>query len=97
MVGRQIRSVVQRETVDSWRSEVELIFAYVKKALEGTMEIKILSGPESFCGKITARTTDVSSHMLLHDSDVHGAITVGDDRVIQQLRRVVSVADITGA
>ncbi|XP_062207883.1 uncharacterized protein LOC133909462 [Phragmites australis] len=92
VLGSKINYVVGRETIDSWLSSVDLIFAYVKTALEGTVEIKILSGPESFCGKITACTTDVPSQMLLYDSDVDGAVTVGDDRVIKLLRRVVSVS-----
>ncbi|CAN6285335.1 unnamed protein product [Urochloa humidicola] len=40
VVRSRIRSVVQRETVDRWLSEVKLIFAYVKNALEGTIEKK---------------------------------------------------------
>ncbi|XP_062206279.1 uncharacterized protein LOC133908303 [Phragmites australis] len=92
VLGSKINYVVGRETIDSWLSSVDLIFAYVKTALEGTVEIKILSGPEYFCGKITACTTDVPSQMLLYDSDVDCAVTVGDDRVIKLLRCAVSVS-----
>ncbi|KAL6613990.1 hypothetical protein ACP70R_036260 [Stipagrostis hirtigluma subsp. patula] len=86
-------SMVKRKTVVSWLSEVDLILAYVKNALEGTIEIRILSGPEAFYGKITVCTctTDVS-HILLYDSDVNGANTLSSDRVIQLLRRVVAVS-----
>jgi hypothetical protein len=87
-----INSVINRKSSVSWLSKVDLIFAYVKKALEGTIEIKILSGPDAFCGKISACTTDVPSHILLYDSAVHGTYPLGDDRVIQLLRRVVAVS-----
>ncbi|CAL4953178.1 unnamed protein product [Urochloa decumbens] len=86
-----IDSVIRKRTV-SWLSEVDLILAYVKKAVEGTIEIRILSGPDAFYGKISACTSDVPSHMLLYDSAVHGANTLGTDRVIQLLRRVVAVS-----
>ncbi|KAL6853926.1 hypothetical protein ACP4OV_019955 [Aristida adscensionis] len=86
------KSLVTRETVVSWLSEVDLIFAYVKKALEGTIEISVFSGPQAFNGKITVRTTDVPNHILLYDSDTDGTNRLGDNRVIQLLRRVVSVS-----
>ena len=47
---------------------------------------------EAFDGKITVRTTNVPHHMLLYDSDVDEAITVGDDRALQLLRHVVAVS-----
>jgi hypothetical protein len=59
-----IDSVINRKSSVSWLSKVDLLFAYVKKALEGTIEIKILSGSAAFCGKISACTTDVPSHIL---------------------------------
>jgi hypothetical protein len=62
---RQFSKVlIDRKSSVSWLSKVDLLFAYVKKALEGTIEIKILSGSAAFCGKISACTTDVPSHIL---------------------------------
>jgi hypothetical protein len=83
---------VKRHTIVSWLSEVDVIFAYVKKALEGTIEIRILSGSSAFYGKVTVCTTDFPSHILLYDSDFHDANTMGNDRVLKLLRRVVTVS-----
>ncbi|XP_066315577.1 uncharacterized protein [Miscanthus floridulus] len=70
---------VKTQTTVSWLSAVDLMFSYVKKALEGTMEIRILSGSSSFYGRVTVCTADIPSHILLYDSDVHGANTMGND------------------
>lgn len=83
---------VKTQTTVSWLSKVDLMFAYVKKALEGTIEIRILSGCSAFHGRVTVCTTDVPSHILLYDSDVHDANTMGNERVLKLLRRVVAVS-----
>ncbi|KAL6613992.1 hypothetical protein ACP70R_036262 [Stipagrostis hirtigluma subsp. patula] len=91
----RIYSNIVKKTLDSWLSVVDLLFAHVKNALEGTIEIKILSGPEAFNGKINACSTDVPNHILLYDSDVDGVITDGDGdgKILQLLRRVVAVSN----
>jgi hypothetical protein len=74
LLGR-ISSKVGSRTVPSWFSEVQLVvYSYVKKALEATVEIKILSGSEVFDGQISA----VPDSFLLYNRNVGGAMTVGD-------------------
>jgi hypothetical protein len=91
---RQFESnVIKTLTVVSWLSKVDLILAYVKNALEGTIEIKILSGPEAFVGKLTACTTDVLTPIMLYDSDIDDTNTLVNERVIHLLRRVVAVSE----
>ncbi|GJM92163.1 hypothetical protein PR202_ga08598 [Eleusine coracana subsp. coracana] len=92
-VGKFKSNNITRKTVVSWLSEVDFILSYVKNAVEGTVEIRILSGPEAFSGKITACTTNDPSPILLYDSDVDDANTLGNDnKVLQLLRRVVAVS-----
>ncbi|TVU36148.1 hypothetical protein EJB05_18065, partial [Eragrostis curvula] len=89
----EFESNVKTRTVASWLSEVDLILAYVKRSLEGTIEIRMLSGPEAFYGKLTACTTDVPAPIMLYDSDIDDSITLCNERVIQLLRRVVAVSE----
>lgn len=84
---------VSTRTVPGRLSEVQLVCAYVKNALEGTFEMKIRSGPEVFCGNRTACTTDVPNNIILYDSDVGGGMAVADDGIIQLFRRVVAVSE----
>jgi hypothetical protein len=91
LLGR-INSKVGSRAVSSWLSEVQLVYSYVKQALEATVEIKVLSGPEVFYGKITSCTTEVPNNLLMYDSDVSGGMLVGDGGIVQLLRRVVAVS-----
>ncbi|XBI40627.1 hypothetical protein VPH35_125201 [Triticum aestivum] len=73
-------------------STLEMNFAFVRDAVEGTVEIRILEGLVDFHGKIIATTTRVPCEIVLHDSRVNGLLTAGDDQVMRTARRVVCLS-----
>uniref|UniRef100_A0A8I6XDF1 DUF6598 domain-containing protein n=1 Tax=Hordeum vulgare subsp. vulgare TaxID=112509 RepID=A0A8I6XDF1_HORVV len=60
----------------------------VKFAVEATFEIRVLNG--DFCGEITACTSSIQDHLVLHDSKTGGVICDGSG-ILQLWRRVVTV------
>ncbi|KAI5022146.1 hypothetical protein ZWY2020_058876 [Hordeum vulgare] len=86
------RYVVDTETLVSMHSILDLNYTFIRRAVEGTVEIKILEGPDEFHGKIVASTTSIPCDIVLHDSKVSGALTAGDSGVLQMARRVVGVS-----
>ncbi|KAI5022152.1 hypothetical protein ZWY2020_058888 [Hordeum vulgare] len=86
------RYVVDTETLVSMHSTLDLNYTFVRRSVEGTVEIKILDGPDEFRGKIVASTTSIPCDIVLHDSKVSGALTAGDNGVLQMARRIVGVS-----
>lgn len=83
---------VETDTLVSMHSTLEMNFAFVRDAVEGTVEIRILEGPVDFHGKIIATTSRVPCEIVLHDSRVNDLLTAGDDQVMQTARRVVCLS-----
>ncbi|KAF7005368.1 hypothetical protein CFC21_020494 [Triticum aestivum] len=85
---------VQTEKLVSMHSTLDLNYTFVRKAVEGTVEMRILeAGPvDYFHGKIVARTSSFPCDIMLHDSKLAGMLTAGDGGVVQTARRVVSVS-----
>ncbi|XP_020183055.1 uncharacterized protein [Aegilops tauschii subsp. strangulata] len=86
------RYVVETETLVSMHSILDLNYTFVRRSVEGTVEVRILQGPDEFHGKIAASTTSIPCDIVLHDSKVSGALTAGDNGVLQMARRVVGVS-----
>ncbi|KAI5022154.1 hypothetical protein ZWY2020_058884 [Hordeum vulgare] len=86
------RYVVDTETLVSMHSTLDLNYTFIRRSVEGTVEIKILDGPDEFRGKIVASTTSIPCDIVLHDSKVSGALTAGDNGVLQMARRIVGVS-----
>ncbi|XP_048568928.1 uncharacterized protein LOC125549612 [Triticum urartu] len=86
------RYVVETETLVSMHSILDLNYTFVRRSVEATVEIRILEGPDEFHGKIVASTTSIPCDIVLHDSKVSGALTAGDNGVIQTARHVVGVS-----
>uniref|UniRef100_A0ACD5Z0W5 Uncharacterized protein n=3 Tax=Avena sativa TaxID=4498 RepID=A0ACD5Z0W5_AVESA len=77
---------VQMEKLVSMHSILDLSYIFVRNAVEGTVEVRILDGPADFHGKIYARTTNVPCDIMLHDTKVNGMLTAGDEGVVQMAR-----------
>ncbi|KAL6624778.1 hypothetical protein ACP70R_032099 [Stipagrostis hirtigluma subsp. patula] len=70
-------------------STVEVMYAVLKRAVEGTIAIEVLKG--DFYGEITAHTTSIKNSLVLYSSKVADAMSGDGNRVIQLMRPVVSV------
>ncbi|VAH39961.1 unnamed protein product [Triticum turgidum subsp. durum] len=84
---------VQTEKLVSMHSTLDLNYTFVRKAVEGTVEVRILEAePDNFHGRIIARTSSFPCDIMLHDSKLAGMLTAGEGGVVQTARRVVSVS-----
>uniref|UniRef100_A0ACD5UT95 Uncharacterized protein n=1 Tax=Avena sativa TaxID=4498 RepID=A0ACD5UT95_AVESA len=87
------RYEVETQKLVSMHSTLDLNYTFVRRSVEGTVEIRILEGPADFHGKIIACTTSTPCDIVLHDSKVSGVLTAGDNGVVQIARRVVGVSE----
>jgi hypothetical protein len=83
---------VETERLSSMHSILDLSYIFVRKGVEGTVEVRILDGPAGFHGKIYACTTNVPCDIVLHDSKVNGVLSAGDKGVVQMARSVLGVS-----
>ncbi|XP_003566706.2 uncharacterized protein LOC100845682 [Brachypodium distachyon] len=88
----QPRYKVETETLVSMNSILDLNYTFLRRTVEGTVEIRILEGPADFHGRVTACTSSIPCNIVLHDRKVSGVLTAGDDGVVQTARRVVGVS-----
>ncbi|KAF8691163.1 hypothetical protein HU200_040277 [Digitaria exilis] len=79
---------VERKSLATRLSTVDLLYAVVIGAVEATMAIKVLRG--NFDGTITAHTTSIQKRLVLYDSKVAGTRSC-DGGLVRLMRRVVSV------
>lgn len=85
--------IVQTKKLVSMHSTLDLNYTFVRKAVEGTVEMRILeAGPVNFHGKIVVRTSSFPCDIMLHDSKLAGMLTAGEGGILQTARRVVSVS-----
>uniref|UniRef100_A0A0A9APL8 Uncharacterized protein n=1 Tax=Arundo donax TaxID=35708 RepID=A0A0A9APL8_ARUDO len=80
---------VESESLATRLSTVDVMYAVVKHAVEGTIAIEVVEG--NFSGEITAHTTSVKNSLVLYNSEVAGGMNDYGTRVIQLVRPVVSV------
>jgi hypothetical protein len=83
---------VETKTLVSMHSALDVNYTFVRNAVEGTVEIRIVEGPANFYGEILARTSSIPCDIVLHDRKSSGVLTAAENGVLQTARRVVSVS-----
>jgi hypothetical protein len=78
---------VRSRTLNSWLSIVEVSYATILNAVEGTFEIEVLEG--HFCGKIEAGIEGVKEKIVIHNGMEDGVVAFSGDRTVIKLRRRV--------
>ncbi|KAF6982049.1 hypothetical protein CFC21_000487 [Triticum aestivum] len=95
VLSREEDVVVRRETLESWLSTTEVRFATVLKAVECTIEIKLLEG--RFKGNIIVGISDKDRNLateqtiVIHDSRTDGMVTSDRSGVIKLRRSVITI------
>ncbi|GJM94306.1 hypothetical protein PR202_ga10943 [Eleusine coracana subsp. coracana] len=88
IAGRSLKKCeVETNSLATRLSTVDVMYAVVIRAVEGTIGIRVLQG--EFAGTITAHTTSIQKKIVLYDSKVAGAKT--RDGNVQLMRPVVCV------
>ncbi|TVU18351.1 hypothetical protein EJB05_34441, partial [Eragrostis curvula] len=80
---------VERESLATRLSTVDVMYSAVKDAVEATITIEVVQG--DFYGEITAHTTSIQNRLSLYNSEVGGCMSVDANGAIQLMRAVISV------
>uniref|UniRef100_A0ACD5WEA9 Uncharacterized protein n=2 Tax=Avena sativa TaxID=4498 RepID=A0ACD5WEA9_AVESA len=80
---------VGSQTLKSWLSFVEVRYATILNAVEGTFEIELLEG--HFCGKIKASIEGIEDKVVIHNSEEDGLVTSGDRTIMKLQCRVLTI------
>lgn len=90
IAGRSLEKCeVENKSLATRLSTVDVLYAVVKRAMEATIAVEVERG--DFHGEITAHTESTENRIVLYDSKVAGAVAGDGNRVVQLMRRVVSV------
>lgn len=77
------KSIVESEDLATRLSTMEVKYAVVHEAVEATISIEVTEG--EFYGKITACTTIIPNHLVLHDSIAAGVVMNSNGKGVIQL------------
>ncbi|VAH12443.1 unnamed protein product [Triticum turgidum subsp. durum] len=89
VLPRDEKVVVGHITLESWFSIVDVRYATLLNAIEGTFEMKLLEG--CFCGKIMAGIEGIEPRIVIYNSDEDGVVSCEDRAVIMLRRRVMTL------
>ncbi|XP_048552536.1 uncharacterized protein LOC125532561 [Triticum urartu] len=89
VLPRDEKVAVAHQTLESWFSVVDVRYATLLNAIEGTFEIKLLEG--SFCGKIVAGIEGIEPRIVIYNSEEDGVVSCEDRAVITLRRRVMTL------
>lgn len=77
--------------MDAKFSTMVLTFSHLAKAVEATIQVKIIEGLCNFSGRFVALMGDIDEEVVLIDTTMDRMVPVNGDGVIQLSRRVVVV------
>ncbi|XP_073359635.1 uncharacterized protein [Aegilops tauschii subsp. strangulata] len=89
VLPRDEKVAVGQQTLESWFSIVDVRYATLLHAVEGTFEIKLLEG--RFCGKIKAGIEGIQPRIVVYNSKEDGVVPSEGRTDITLRRRVMTL------